>query len=227
MKQTISTIRRLIFCSLLALAALRAEGKIIYVNAAATGVNNGAAWPDAFTTVYAALDAARYGDQIWVARGTYYPTAGADRKVSLTLKNGVQLLGGFAGTETAAAQRNWRRNATILSGDIGARNDSLDNTFRVLRGSGLDSTTVLDGFVVERGNANDDNGLRAGSALLLQAEADGIVTVPVILNCIFRRNYANSGIILYGQTDNKGVCVPNLIQCRFTNNNGGVFIDSG
>src|SRR5262245_48737704 len=78
----------------------------IYVNAVATGANNGLSWTDAYIDLQSALSAAVNGDEIWVAAGTYKPTTSTDRTISFTLKNGVALYGGFAGTETLLTQRD-------------------------------------------------------------------------------------------------------------------------
>ncbi|HEY3477130.1 MAG TPA: SBBP repeat-containing protein, partial [Anaerolineales bacterium] len=93
--------------------------QIYYVNWDATGADDGTSWEDAYTDLQSALSAASYGDKIWVAAGTYKPTSGTDRTISFTLKNGVAVYGGFAGTETSRAQRNYEANVTVLSGDIG------------------------------------------------------------------------------------------------------------
>jgi len=49
-------------------------GDTIYVKWDATGNNNGSSWEDAFTDLQDALAAADSSDQIWVAKGVYYPT---------------------------------------------------------------------------------------------------------------------------------------------------------
>lgn len=79
-----------------------------HVNQAATGgTQTGANWAEAFTDLQQALAAATTGDTIWVAAGTYKPTATTDRTVSFVLKDGVALYGGFSGTETDLEDRDF------------------------------------------------------------------------------------------------------------------------
>ena len=58
------------FCS----ACLNLTGGIVYVNASASGDNNGRSWANAFTDLQSALSLARANpscvSQIWVAAGT-------------------------------------------------------------------------------------------------------------------------------------------------------------
>ena len=135
-----------------------ANAAILYVKPA-TGST---AWQDK-TTVYSdlqtALAVAISGDQLWVAAGTYKPTTGTDRTISFQLKDGVELYGGFAGNETELSQRKWRVNTTILSGDIGVAEDNTDNSIHVISSVGtiespISSSTILDGFIVEKGYAS-------------------------------------------------------------------------
>ena len=153
----------------------------IYVNLAATGLNNGTSWANAYTDLQAAINAAGAGAQIWVKAGTYKPTSYIDPKVtndarsrSFLLKGGVSVLGGFAGTETQLAQRDVESNPTVLSGDFSG-NDSAtwppvvgndgnvgsgdftrsENAYHVVGALSQTTAPILDGFTITGGNANN------------------------------------------------------------------------
>jgi hypothetical protein len=80
-------------------APVRASSVIHYAKWNSTGTNNGTSWANAYTDLQSALAAASSGDEIWVAAGTYKP--GNDRTSTFTLKDGVAIYGGFAGTEAS------------------------------------------------------------------------------------------------------------------------------
>jgi hypothetical protein len=132
---------------------------VIYVDASATGANNGSSWEDAYTSLQTALAAANSGAQVWVADGMYTP--GAARADSFPLETGVALYGGFAGGETALDQRDPLAHASVLSGEIGAAGIA-DNSYHVIEAAGVTSSAVLDGFTIRDGHANgvlpDDRG---------------------------------------------------------------------
>jgi hypothetical protein len=60
----------------------------------------GSNWSNAYTIIQSAIAAASSGDEIWVKQGWYTE--------NITLANGVLLYGGFDGTETLLAQRDWK-----------------------------------------------------------------------------------------------------------------------
>jgi large repetitive protein len=182
----------------------------IYVKADASGANNGTSWGDAYTDLQSALTAATPtgGDtvEIWVAAGTYTPSAPTDptdpRTATFQLKNNVGLYGGFAGGETTLEQRDWETNVTTLTGNIGVSGDATDNVRHVVLGSGTDATAVLDGFTVSGGYATmsetgdaDDEDTGAGMYILNGG--------PTVSNCVFANNYAEfSGAGLYNEASN-------------------------
>ncbi|HEX7757137.1 MAG TPA: hypothetical protein VF421_17425, partial [Niabella sp.] len=100
--------KRLFFIALTAVLLAVPElsaAQTIYVDASATGANDGASWSSAYKSLSSALDAANANaaiTQIWVAKGTYYPSASNNRDAFFDIKrNNLRLFGGFSGTETS------------------------------------------------------------------------------------------------------------------------------
>jgi parallel beta-helix repeat protein len=112
----------------------------IYVKWDSPTNGTGSSWGNAYHTVAAGLAAAAPGDEVWTARGTYIER--------ITLKNGVGLYGGFAGTESARGQRDWNANKTVLDANKAGN---------VVTGqSGAAATTVMDGFTITNGSKGID-----------------------------------------------------------------------
>lgn len=116
-----------ILVTLLAVSVFAAKSRaneIIYVNAAATGANDGTSWTNAYLDLQDALDeaAVRCIDtpcEIWVTAGTYKPDRlTGDPLASFQLVSNVGIYGGFAGWETERDQRDYILNETILEGDL-------------------------------------------------------------------------------------------------------------
>jgi hypothetical protein len=200
----------------------RANPGVLYAAPVAQGSGNCSSWANA-CTLQTALANAVSGDEIWVKAGVHKPTTNSsDRNATFTLRNGVALYGGFAGTETQRAQRNWQTNVTVLSGDID-NNDITDpngvvtntdnirgaNSNHVVTGSGTNSTAVLDGFVITAGQADYSGGG--------MYNYDGS---PMLSNLTFIGNiagissaYGGSGGGMYNSQGN-----PTLIGVTFTRN---------
>ncbi|MDM8565372.1 choice-of-anchor D domain-containing protein [Candidatus Halobeggiatoa sp. HSG11] len=136
--------------------------EILYVNHAASGYDSGLNWQDAFTDLQDALDAARNNcpniKQIWIAKGTYYPTADNDRTVSFDLVNGIKIYGGFTGHESQLEDQNCSANLTILSGNIGIKNDNSDNSQHVITATGVGRNTLLNCLTIIDGYADECGG---------------------------------------------------------------------
>ncbi len=196
---------------------------VIYVKEDGPAEGEGTSWADAFYSVQDALFYSESGDEIWVAAGTYYPDYGdavfeGDRAASFELASGVALYGGFAGTETQRDQRNPSANQSILSGAIGTMSDGSEDSIHVTTGSGADSTSILDGFTVQGGNADSESGeYSEGGGLYI---VDGS---PTIRNVLFKDNVATTG----GAINVRGNSSPVFEDCRFQGNSayydGGAF----
>ncbi len=166
------------------------EGPIIFVDSDAQGTNQGTSWENAYVDLQSALTVAQNSglvEEIWIAKGIYYPTTSDDRVASFSLIDGVGIYGGFEGTELSRDDRNWRVHETILSGDIGVPGDPVDNCYHIVIASDINSNAVLDGVTISDGRAT-------GSA---QDEADSGAAIfneggsPQITNVTFKNNFSN------------------------------------
>ena len=107
-------------------------------------------------------------------QGTYLPETSADESASFVIPPGVQVFGGFAGDEMVREQRSPSLyNMTVLDGNLTGTVGSPQNSNHIVRippgGSGGD-TTVLDGFLITNGYADDASGPAAsgsGAGLLI------------------------------------------------------------
>ncbi|MFN3847966.1 MAG: beta strand repeat-containing protein [Spirosomataceae bacterium] len=181
---------------------------IRYVRPVASGSGDGSSWANASSNLQAMINASGV-QQVWVAAGTYKPTSGTDRTISFSMKNGVAIYGGFAGTETQLSQRNWVTRQTILSGDIGTIGLT-DNTYRIIYNANLNSTAVLDGVTIcDSYQPTQFNGNQGGGVWNNSSS-------PTFRNCIIRNNYSayHGG----GIANNNGS--PTFINCIFKENTG-------
>ncbi|MDE1192967.1 MAG: T9SS type A sorting domain-containing protein [Arachidicoccus sp.] len=120
-------------------ASLHAQ-TIIYVKSGGTG--DGSSWSSPLGNIQAAITTAAAGDQVWVAKGSYYSNYAND--FVFNLKDGVKIYGGFSGTETTINARNWKSNATILLGTYNSNKE-----YATVNAINLTSATVLDGFTIQ------------------------------------------------------------------------------
>lgn len=73
-------------------------GAVIHVKWDSPSDGPGDSWDNACHRISSGLNAARAGDEVWVARGTY--------RELVAVPNGVALYGGFAGTEVSRSDRS-------------------------------------------------------------------------------------------------------------------------
>jgi hypothetical protein len=208
MGQDAKNIFTLLLAALLVLVTfVPVNAAIKYVDATASGANDGTSWTNAYTTLQIALGTSVAGDEIWVAAGTYKPTTGVARTASFWLAGGVTVYGGFAGGETMVGQRDWAANVTILSGDIGTTGVTTDNSYHVVKGSWLNSSAVLDGFVVTSGRADVNPDHNGGGVLNDHGS-------PTLRNVTIRDCYASH----YGGGMHNDAGSPTLFNVTFADN---------
>lgn len=204
----------------------------IHVDIFASGSNNGQTWQDAFIDLQVALDSARAcgADTILVAAGTYYPDRSTNNSDStFRLIDGVVMLGGFP---NGGGIRDFTLHPTVLSGDIGTPSVVSDNSFHVVTGMNLSSSTVFDGFEVANGyasvNFTDGAGIQLWTSDVklrnciirdCAARNGGGISVragssPLIYNCEIKNNQCtNRGGGLFNRLSD-----PRVVNCIIRNN---------
>lgn len=227
---------------------MMAQSKIYYVSPASSGNGDGSSWANA-TTLTKALDKAVAGDQIWVQG---FETVTKDKlyivpQEGFTVKSGVQLYGGFAGTETKLTDRvtlgkpYQLKYRSVLSGDVDnndvvddvnlifpANTTRSDNAPHVLtlnmapQPSGNNNTypTVVNGFTITGGQA-DGTDEKGGGIYVTGNNTDG--GNFRIERCFLFNNYATQGGAVYVSSEvqnvNNGESLIN--QCVIYNNAAG------
>jgi predicted outer membrane repeat protein len=188
-----------------------------------------------------ALFYSKSGDEIWVAEGDHYPDQGLwqtdiDPYASFVLKENVAVYGGFAGTETDRDQRDWQAHPTFLSGDVDNNDDeglTGRNAYHVVNASGLSASTILDGFNITGGMADESGREGVGGGIYISNSHITLANLEIydntalwygggiynadggstLTNITFRINSANTG---GGLADIGGN--PNLNNITFHNN---------
>lgn len=210
---------------------------IIYVNENAGIGGSGTSWIDAFKDLHSAMLAlGKCGaDSIWVAKGTYYTTSGNDRDAAFNFIQNTTLRGGFTGTEPAnynLSLRDFEANETILSGDIGVKNDSLDNSHSLITVDKIAQTSEVDGFTLEKALADGSGTFFRSGGAGIAIWSRGVTVNFKVKNCTFRDlacGSSGAGILNYSSQNGQGNLV--VENSKFLNSqagfSGGAIINEG
>ncbi len=171
--------------------AAQADAAVWFVKSGKTG--DGTSWANAGGSIQTVVNyaAAAGGGEIWVAAGTYVSTASP----VVTMIAGVDLYGGFAGTETDRASRDWVANLTVIDGQKGR--------YCV---KGITGATI-DGFTLQNGSGTYGGMYNANAS-------------PTIGNCVFSKNTATGN---GGGMYNDSSSLPTVTNCTFTANTSSAF----
>jgi hypothetical protein len=182
---------------------------IIYVNVQAAPGGDGLSWASAYTDLQDALDAARRylaaprSLEIWVAQGAYQANRGQTTgSHSFELVSGVDIIGGFNGTETLVTQRDSLAHPTDLVG--------FGYTSRVLFASRLPALVELVGLTIRDGFYTES----IGAGALIEYSTVHFIDCTIANNSI-GYNMGSGGAGLY-ITDSS----VQLHGCNITNNRG-------
>lgn len=193
------------------------------------GTGNGTSWANASGDLRSTLANATSGIQVWVAAGTYYPVSCsnctvADREQRFEINNGVAVYGGFEGNETSLTERDWQNNTTYLHGDINHDNTLTDNSYNILFTHNVSDSTLLDGFIITMGYADNSQAslgshYNSGAAWFNDGQLPGSQSHPVIRNCSFINNHSvGYAGALYNDGGFQGAASPLVENCLFSNN---------
>jgi len=171
------------------------SAKVIYVDADATGANNGTSWADAYSNLQNALEDGQDAE-IRVAQGIYKPGQ-SNRDETFELMEGTVVKGGYAGWgKPDPDARDVHKYLTVLSGDL-AGNDvevaatcdlitepsRAENSYRVVTvGYHSEEAPTLEGFTITGANG----GYHGGGLYIDYSDA-------IVTDCIFASNSASVG----------------------------------
>ena len=216
------------------------EGKL-YVDQGNTGLQNGRSWETALTSLSSALNYATDSDcysEIWVAAGTHIPQ-GTGPAETFIIPDGISIYGGFAGTEKALNERDFRStsNETVLSGEgvhdyvVTVEGVSTIDGFSIQGGliagvlSDSSSPTISHCWIGYNGSGTAGNagihlsGTSTGeivNCVIYSNLGDGIYIDDTSSPFIRNNTIANNS--LYGITNN-GSGTPSIYNCLFWGNN--------
>ncbi len=169
--------KRPLFTALLLLLLLAGQGwaqtTIRYVKSTGDGgtaTGSGDDWQHASSDLQAMINKSSAGDQIWVASPLNRPIrradavtgpAVSDRSNAFVLKEGVKIYGGFP-PGGGWSSRNPTQIVTTLTGEFASQwtddGDDSNNAYHVVVAAGVSANTVLDGFTITGGRANNSSG---------------------------------------------------------------------
>lgn len=202
------------------------QGKLKYLNHAATGKNDGTSWQDAYTQIDSAFNNAVKGDTIWIAKGEY--SFSNAKRVSLSGLD-LSIIGGFDGTETSINHRKISENPTIIQNySDGIIEVFLFNVFYL-----QDGNYTIDGLIIQNGGAlglypqledpdcyslGPEGFMCKGGGIYVYSQDTTRPCNLTLKNCTIRNNDAIEGGGVYVNSYPNGKCGIQIDSCVFVDN---------
>jgi len=234
------------------------RARTLYVDTDATGANDGSSWTDAYTDLQSALAVATSNDEVWIAEGTYVPGDTTSKSFTITgAQDGLELYGGFGGSESSRSARDPAVHPTVLSGDIDGDDGSFaphtdsdadtstvtqtdhingansDHVLYLDGGTGgtITTSTVIDGVTVTGGRANGSHADDFGGGLYCAGGGSSECS-PFLKNVIFAGNRADLlGGAIYNDGQEGSTSSPKIVNALFVGNSaensGGAIVNDG
>ncbi|MCX7697149.1 MAG: T9SS type A sorting domain-containing protein [Bacteroidales bacterium] len=180
-------------------------------------------WNDneAYRDLQAAINDSQFGDEVWVAQGTYIPIydsafvyTDSSRWSTFVLKEGVKVRGSFQGLpgqEGDTSYQDLNMHPSILSADIKQNDPSyfpwpggaqisdsyiIDNAYSIVRNvTPLTSATLLDNFVIKHAYYLDTTLPNYGNQKVIGAVFLKENASPILSNLLFMQNNGAVGWI--------------------------------
>lgn len=206
----------------------RVSGETVFVDSSVAVSGDGSSWTNAYKTIKEAFTYCPNLKTIYVAKGTYFPTDGTNRDSAfvLPMNGGIQIFGGYP---SGGGKRDVTQYPTILSGDIGNRNDTSDNSHHIIVLSGINNTadsTIIDGFTIMNGNGKALGSFTYNGNTIPRNTGGGIAlyqnssTKITIRNCFITKNFAAKGAGVFNESS-EPLIQNNFIQGNEAVDNGG------
>lgn len=160
--------------------------------------HDGKTWTTAYRTVTEGLQMAREGTEIWVAAGVY--------NERISLKTGVALYGGFAGTEVSRVERDFAMNRTVLDGG---------SEGRVVTANSGTNDSRIDGFTIQNGYGE------YGAGIFCRGSS------PTIANNVIRWNRASCGGGICAVEQSSPLIVNNVMVGNAAEKGASIYCDHG
>lgn len=181
---------------------------------------NGRSWDQSFAGLSEALTHAHEGDEIRLSKGTYYAAGAPERTATFRIKQGVQIRGGFDGTESGNSPTDPGARST-LSGLFKVEDGRVQRAAVVVTAEQVDENTLLESLVIRGGGGSLIGRTVRGAGLVCELASPTLRKLAIIDNLAVNNG---AGIYLSRSDSTIDRCfIGNNLSSR---NGGGIYLGS-